>query len=335
VGEPASGVELLRRLRGGDGPRLTADPARVDTLRARLDESVADGLSRLPEGVVVRVTKGAVRQVLRCEAGHVARLAQSAGAAGPVPAPLLLGRLADHLFALVTLGGGIGLDVVEDCLRAAEADGDGDPRADLAALDPNEQATLRDELRSFGEALVARWPLLPSGAWPRVQERIAVPIADGRVVLSGRLDLVLGGPRPDAAGGAVLDVKAGAMRLDDRQDAGFYALVESLRQGVPPAVSGSYYLRTGEADLDEVDDVFLEAAVRRTAAGAARLVALAGGAEPSATPNGLCRHCPAFDVCPPGQAYVAERDGDGVAPGSRWDDDLGAGDEDSEMDVRT
>lgn len=326
MGEPPAGPELLHRLRGGDGPRLSADPDRAATLRAWLEEAVAEPAEHLPAGVVVRVSKGAVTGVLRCEAGYVARLVQQRDATRPATAALLLGRLADHLFVLVALGGGIGPDVLESCLRAAEADSDGDddPRADLAALDPDEQTALQAALETFATDLTARWPALPPGGWPRVQERVAVPLAGGRVLLSGRLDLVLGGPRPDAAGGAVIDVKSGGMRLDDRQDAGFYALAETLRQGVPPAVAGTYYLRTGDADLDPVTELFLEAAVRRTAEAASRLVALAAGATPTVTPNGLCAYCPAFETCLPGQHHVAQRDG---ADGAR-EGDLGAGDDD-------
>lgn len=337
VGEAPAGPELLHRLRGGDGPRLPGDPALASALRAWLEEAVADPVAHLPEGVVVRVSKGAISSVLRCEAGHVAGLVQRRDAPQPSNAALLLGRLSDHLFALVALGGGIGSDVLETCLRAAEADGDGtdDPRADLAALDPDEQAGLQAALEGIALDLAARWPSLPAGAWPRIQERVAVPLAGGRVLLTGRLDLVLGGPRPDAAGGAVIDVKSGGMRLDDRQDAAFYALAETLRQRVPPAVAGTYYLRTGEADLDPVTEVFLESGVRRTAEAASRLVALAAGAAPTVTPNGLCPYCPAFEACPSGQRHVAQRDGaDEAWDAETSDADLGAGDDDDPGDDR-
>ena len=142
-----------------------------------------------------------------------------------------------------------------------------------------------------------------------------VPLAGGRVVLSGVVDLAFGGPAGDRASVCVVEIKSGRRRIDHRGDLHFYALLETLRSGAPPFRIATYYTRTGELDVEAVSDDVLVGAVQRVLAGAVRLCRLAAGAEPARTPNALCAWCTDLPRCEPGQARagtdVARRPGEG------------------------
>jgi hypothetical protein len=57
----------------------------------------------------------------------------------------------------------------------------------------------------------------------------------------------------------IVDFKSGAERQEHRDDARFYALLECLRNGVPPFRIASYYLDSGEPRPEDVNEGVLEA----------------------------------------------------------------------------
>ncbi len=161
------------------------------------------------------------------------------------------------------------------------------------------------------DGLRDRWPEL-SPAWlPRTQETMRVALAGGAVEMAARVDLALGGPSVDKASVALVEIKAGARRVEHRADLHFYALVETLRSLTPPFVVATYYTRTGELDTDPVSAELLAAAARRTLAGARSLLGLAQGREARRTPNGLCGICAALPDCDVGRAQIDRRGDDG------------------------
>lgn len=99
----------------------------------------------------------------------------------------------------------------------------------------------------------------------------------------------------------------GKRRREDDLDAGWYAVLETLRSGSPPFQVGNYYLRDGSLTLDVIDEGSLDRAAQRIVAGLVRLLRLASGETPSVTPSGLCPWCPAITTCEPGQRYSAGR----------------------------
>jgi hypothetical protein len=139
-------------------------------------------------------------------------------------------------------------------------------------------------------------------------------------VLSGRVDLVVGRPSADRAGTTLIDFKGGKRRYDDIHDAGWYALLETIRHA-QPFQSGNYYLRDGGLELRVVDREWLEREVARVADGVGRLVRLAAGATARTTPTGLCPWCPAFESCEPGRRHAAESGMDVEAPEDEDDQD--------------
>jgi hypothetical protein len=116
------------------------------------------------------------------------------------------------------------------------------------------------------------------------------------------------------AGKVIIDLKSGRVAAGHRDDLRFYALLETIKLGVPPRKLASYYLETGRAHPEEVSAPLLQAAVRRTADGVGKIVALAGGARsPTTTPGPPCAWCPVLATCEVGQAERARSD-DGWEP---------------------
>jgi hypothetical protein len=309
--QPLAGASLLERLRVTGRPRLKADPELRRELREGLERGIRCQSPGGPAGgtdvdastlsAPVLVTKDRLTGVLACEAHHVA------GGFGERPPTLAMacGALMDVLFRQLITVGGID-DPLVDGLAALQVD---DRQRDLASwierLPGADRIELRTELERQVEGLHRRWPRLEPAWLPRTQEAMRVGLAGGAVRLSARVDLAIGTPPEDEASVALVEIKAGARRLEHRADLHFYALVEALRSIAPPFVVATYYTRTGELDVDPVTEELLVAAARRTAAGTSALWNLARGAEPRRTPSYLCGRCVQLPECEPGRTRLA------------------------------
>lgn len=320
-----AGAELLQALRGAGRPRPAPVPGLDRRLREILEAGIGEELASLPAGVVVRATKGTLEEVGRCEAGMVARLA--ARATMPASAEMVAGSLLDRVFALVVIGRPAA-DPVGAALEMADAEADTGLLASWSSLVPEERALATQLVTEMAGSLAAHWPALPHQALPRLQEPLRVSLGGGRVLLTGRVDLLLGRPAAERAGVTLIDTKSGHPRHQDRADAWWYAVLETLRHRVPPFQVGSYYLRTGWLDLATVEADHLLAAAEDIARALLQLVRLAAGALPQLSPNPLCGWCPALPGCAPGRAYSLER-GDYLPPRDDDDDD-GADDGDDD-----
>lgn len=328
---PLRGAELLDRLRATGRQRPKANPE----LAPRLSRLVMDGVDTAGvdmagvdmDGVDtagtggssnVVVTKDRLTRVLACEAHYVAT---EFGDRRPSVA-MARGVLVDALFRQLVTTGSIE-DPMADGLAALALD---DQQHELvpwiSALPPADRLELESEVIRQAAGLVDRWPSLDPGWLPRTQEAMRANLADGAVQLSARVDLVIGRPAVREASMAIVEVKSGKRRIEHRADLHFYALVQTLRSGVPPFVVATYYTGTGELDVEAVTDELLLVAARRTGAGVRGLVSLGvlgSGATLRRTPNNLCGICSELSGCEPGSSYVESRweasgggaDGDG------------------------
>lgn len=266
-------------------------------------------------GVTLRVTKTSLRRVLVCERHLVACLATPDSRTPE----LVAGRLADQLFGLFATGQPVGPDLVAEALGVAAAAGDTALGSDWDSLSAGERSESAAIVAACFAAPAA-WPVFPGSALIRLQEPIRVELAGGRVVLSGRVDLMLGQPGIGLAGSTLVDVKSGMRRHDDTADAGWYAVLETVRHRAAPFQVGSFYLRESALSLEVVTPELLARATARIAEGIRRLVRLAHGAVPATAPNPLCPWCPAIGSCGPGRRFSADR-GDLVAPVGLDDED--------------
>jgi hypothetical protein len=166
-----------------------------------------------------------------------------------------------------------------------------------------------------GEAndLVAKFqecfpPLKP--AWrPVAESRAYVELLGGRLVLTGKVDLTLGGAKGLEAGKVIIDLKTGMPTVHHRDDLRFYALLETIKLGVPPRKVATYYLDAARPSVEDVTEDLLVAAARRAIAGIRTIVELTRlSREPTLRPGPSCRWCPRQAECEPGLAHLA---GDG------------------------
>jgi hypothetical protein len=80
---------------------------------------------------------------------------------------------------------------------------------------------------------------------PISELRVRAELLGGDLVLSGQIDLVLGVPdrlEPNRATRLVVDLKTGSAYPEFAEDMRFYALVMTLRFGVPPYRAASLFL---------------------------------------------------------------------------------------------
>ena len=136
---------------------------------------------------------------------------------------------------------------------------------------------------------------------PISELRVRAELLGGDVVLSGQIDLVLGTPdrlEPNRATRLVVDLKTGSAYPEFAEDMRFYALVMTLRFGVPPYRAASLFLESGTWQAEDVTEEILQHAADRAIGAARAAAALSNGREPSLTPGSYCSWCPRAVTCP-------------------------------------
>lgn len=284
---PAPANELLAQLRGDVARRPRVDPGLAGGLREWLEDGVAEAAGALPSGippVLVSRRSLVAASALSLDPGTQVDRAGSAdpvrpdgGATRVVTVPLARGALVGMLFRQLVTTGRIG-DPIADALAALQVD---DRSADivdfLRRLPAGERAAVHREVAAHAAILVSRWPAVAPGWLPRTRDRCSIPLAGGRIVLAGVMDLVLGAPSEGPASVCLVDVRSGERRAEHRADLHFHGLLETLRSGAAPFRLATYYTGSGEIDAEDVPDALLTAAVRRTLDGVAFQCRLAAG----------------------------------------------------------
>ncbi|HEX4983566.1 MAG TPA: PD-(D/E)XK nuclease family protein [Ilumatobacteraceae bacterium] len=289
--------------------RRSADPIVFDAeLVAELEhdiETAFDGFAaRLGEDELF-VSKHALTSVLGCEVQHL----------HPDPfewSPALAsGQVAHRAIQLMVHWRGevVPADVVDDALARLSDDDTtlGDWIAGLAAAD---EADLRglavERVTKFSEC----FPPLDKRATPMTEARVQWPLA-GPILLSGKVDLVLGRTVGTESRKVIIDLKTGRPAHRHREDLRFYALVETLRTGVPPRKLASFYLDVGQPVIEDVTPAVLRTAVRRTLDGVNALIELTVERRTPVKRAGItCRWCPLNLTCAEGLAYLERGDRD-------------------------
>ncbi|MEM9713190.1 MAG: PD-(D/E)XK nuclease family protein [Actinomycetota bacterium] len=204
------------------------------------------------------------------------------------------------------------LDLVEDAVALLEGDdrerGVGEW---LRHTDDRVRTELIGEATTHVAAFLDGFPPIGRPWRPTCESPRRVELCDDRLVLGGRFDLTLGLPEGETAGRVIIDLKTGAPRPRHREELRYYALLEAMKIGVPPARVASFYLESGRVDFEDVDEGVLEAALRQVVGGVRRLVALETGATPVERAGPACRWCSLRADCRTGTAWVAEQDDEG------------------------
>jgi hypothetical protein len=128
-----------------------------------------------------------------------------------------------------------------------------------------------------------------------------VELMGGDVVLSGKVDLVLGLPdrmQPHLATRLAIDLKTGGAYAQHPEDMRFYALLLTLRFGVPPYRVASLFLESGEWQSEDASEPMLFHAADRVVAAVRAASAMVNGRPPTLRPGPWCGWCPRMAACP-------------------------------------
>ena len=177
----------------------------------------------------------------------------------------------------------------------------------LVSLSAHEMAELRGNVVTAVTNFIECFPPIKPAWRPVVEYPATYSLFDRSVVLTSRMDLVMGGPGRKV----IIDLKTGNLSRTHVDDLRFYALVETLRSRQPPRMLGSYSLESARLDEEDVTEGVLQSAVRRTANGVLLIADLVlKTREPDVRGGFQCRWCPALEECETGQRFLRQLEGD-------------------------
>lgn len=292
-------VELMAR----DDPRPVFDKGLRDRLSGLIEEKAAPALAKLREGEYVWLSKSRLADLmLRCEGLYQANVMGEG--VFELSLPLAVGRLVHRAIEADVIGERLAeAELVDKALARLRT---ADPQYDryVQTLDEVEHAELLGE--AIRRITLFRGTMPPlQKAWGPVPElRLKQKLADGKLIISGQVDLSLGRPRDEApmeARRLFIELKTGADRPEFVDDLRFYALLATLYFGVPPFRIATLLLDDGSYRPEDVTEDVLEAAARRVAAAVTTHVELTTEREPVLRPGPWCRWCPRAATCPVAQ----------------------------------
>jgi hypothetical protein len=171
----------------------------------------------------------------------------------------------------------------------------------INGLSPADRAELRSAVVVYLTTYTECFPPLKQAWRPVVEYPVTYSLFANSVVLSARMDLVIG----QLGRKVILDVKTGRTLSIHREDLRFYALVEALRSRRPPRLTGTYSLESARLESEPVSEGMLRAAVRRTAHGAIAVAELLKKKRaPEVRAGAQCRWCPLAAECATGTEYL-------------------------------
>jgi len=291
-------VRTLDELLAIGAERPAADPELVSEIVARLTAAIAPALERWTERSLY-LTKSQYLSTLRCE-GELAAAAQAPRSG--ISAPAVAGTVAHRAVQLSYTHPfrPVSEYVRQSVVGARSADQELD--AWWAKLPVSEQSDLLMQITSKVTNFLDDFPPLDPGWSPRFEEPMVAKI--GRLTMASRADLLIGRPRGDLRQTMLLiDLKSGDIKDEHLDEAYFYALVATVRHGVPPWRSLVYSLASGDYTTPDISgDILLETAERVGAAVNALVDVLTERRTPDLRPGTHCRWCPARSSCPAASA---------------------------------
>jgi hypothetical protein len=279
-------------------------PVFAADLRQRLVDRIEGAARELELREPLWLGKEALNQLARCEGRFAARLE---GEDPPFEHSVhTAAGVLVHKAIEVDVGARDGLEPHAIALTAAERLTDREER--FAEYWRSRSSPEQDELLME----VVRKVTLFQGSFPPLRElrREMAPVTElsvkaqllgGDLTLSGKIDLVLGVPdrlEPNRATRLAVDLKTGGAWPEYAEDMRFYALLMTLRFGVPPYRVASLFLDSGEWQAEEVAEETLFHTADRVVSAARSAGALLAGREPALTPGSWCGWCPRAYACP-------------------------------------
>ena len=288
------------------GAKRDQRPSFRDDLRDHLKHEVEETLSPLLTEVTelpLFVSKRALSMLHNCEARYVAE--QEVEFAWTVP--MARGSVAHKAIEMLVTWRGepIPLDLVEHAMARLEISDRG-VGTFIQTLDEAERAELAGRANDFVATFIETFPPLQRRWVPVAESRVRAELCEDQLALQGRVDLSLGKADGNVAGKVLIDLKTGRPAMSHAEDLRFYALLETLKVGVPPRLLVNYYLEAGEPRREEVTEDLLWSSAKRLVDAVAKLIELSSRdpRPPTTSPGPGCRWCPAAENCDDGTRYL-------------------------------
>ncbi len=255
-----TGAEVLALLRGGDAAaRPCFDPGLAGGLRAWLEDAAYD----------VVATRGEHAPPLVLGPRRLLGSLEEQGGGGAIHG-LLLSRLVHTLLRQLVHTGDIH-DPLADALDALRASGDDADVRTIESLPAAERTALAETLALHARNLRGLVPRFAPGWMPRTDDRVAIPLGGGRIVLHGMFDLVVGLPQPGTASLCALGLSTGSPWASSRRSLHYLSLLETLRSGTPPFRLALLESASGRYGVEDVREEHLRAIASHIAAWLARV----------------------------------------------------------------
>lgn len=215
---------------------------------------------------------------------------------------LLLGKLAHRAIELDHAGGFVRpVDAIVAHAWMETATDRGSAADFVASMDGVAADGLRGAVSERVISFRESFPSLPSTAEVRSEKPYVVRLGQGRIVLRGVPDLVLGRALAHQRRVLLVDLKTGGRGWHHLHDMRFYALLATLATGVAPFRVATYYLDECAWEHEDIDYDHLEAAARTVAdkmQRAAALVVPPPVEQQRLLPGPACRWCSRASQCP-------------------------------------
>ena len=295
-------------------PRPSFPETLADDLRRTMETGLGGVAARLaPDGGELVVRKADLARVHACETHQLSETGTPFGwntrnARGALAHKAI--ELSVHLSAPPAAG-----ELVDLALeRLVEDDWEWGPGRWLSEAPAVEVA----EVRAFATDVVHKFqdecPPLKRSWRPRLESSMSAPLCDGRITLRGKVDLALGQARGTEARVMIVDFKTGGASSAHVDDLRYYAVLETLRVGVPPFRVASWYLDAGHWHAEDVDEDVLFAAARRIVDGVTKLAELqVDRRPPQLSPGPTCSYCVLRAECSGAVAWTEQRAEVGLA----------------------
>jgi hypothetical protein len=281
------------------------DPRLRAQLRAELEERLAGVAAEVPDGSSLWIGKRSLTSVHGCEGSYLADEAidfvwTTVTALGTVAHKAI--ELSVHWRGDPAPG-----ELVDEALARLIASTDRINEF-LGAMTEGERAELRSGAVERVTMFLECFPPLKPHWRPVTESRLRADLCNDKIVLSGKVDLTVGRADGVRAGKVLLDLKTGGFSPSHRDDLRFYALLETIRIGVPPRLLASYYLDGGRLQEELVNEDVLATAIERVVRGAEAIAELKQGLrEAVLRPGPPCRWCAVRATCAVGGAWIEEQ----------------------------
>jgi hypothetical protein len=261
-----AGGDVLALLRGDTSARPRFDPGLAGGLRAWLEDAAYEMVAGRGEHAPTLFL--GPRQLLGSPTEHHER-----DGGERLSEEVVLSRLVHALFRQLVHTGDID-DPLCDALEALRASEGTAVVHHVASLRSSARSALAEAVASHAGNLRSQVPRFAPGWMPRTDDRVATPLAGGRVVLHGVFDLIVGLPQPGTASLCALCLATGGPWAWHRRSLHYLALLETLRTGTPPFRLALLESTTGRYGVEDVREEHLRAIASHIAAWLTRKTAV-------------------------------------------------------------